>query len=743
MSDTTAKTPSKGSTLGKWTRRSFLATAGLLGGGLTLGLVVAPNRLKMSSAEAATGDQVLLNTWVKITPDNKITVLIPHSEMGQGVGTGLAQMLAEEMEADWEKVHIEDAPNDKAYVNSDLGRGYIVGEGAQIPGFVYPLLDFTFLQIAGGLVGQMTGGSTAIRLTGHHGMRRAGAAAKGMLVEAAAQAWGVPANEIMAKEGMLSHAGSGKSATFGEMASAAAAFTPSLKPQLKDPKDYTIVGQPKMRLDLAGKVNGTAAYGIDTIVPDMRYGAIMLPEIVGSKVKSIDDKSALARKGVEKIINLGDAVVVAANSYWTASQALADLKVEWEGGNTNLSSETIRADHMATLAGKRESVDSEGDFATAAGTVISADYGVPYLAHAAMEPMNCTAHVTADGCELWLGHQNFMFAGKDVATALDIGADKVTVHKKYLGGGFGRRSDMDFVVNAVLAARELGQPLKLIYSREADIRSDRFRPAVPAKLAAKIDGGKITGFQSHYIDMLSGMPDSERPFAWPYTTPNRAIERVKLDSPIPVGAWRSVDFTQMSFFYESFMDELADAATADPLAFRLAHLTDPRWRAVLEKAAAEAGWNPKPGQGRGMGIAIAKSFETIVAQVVDVSIGAGNAVKIEKVTSAVDCGRVINPDSGNAQITGSVIFALTAAAFGEISLKDGIIQQQNFPDYDMVRLAQAPRQTVHFINSGEAPGGLGEPGTPPLAPALANAIFAATGTRIRELPMSKQGFSLA
>jgi isoquinoline 1-oxidoreductase subunit beta len=736
MTDNATTPPKARSTVVKWTRRSLLATAGLLGGGMALGLTLAPNRLKMSSADAVSGDEVLLNTWVKITPDNLVTVLIPHSEMGQGAGTGLAQMLAEEMEADWDRVRIEDAPTAKAYVNSDLGRGYIVGEGARIPGFVYPLLDYTFLQIAEGLVGQMTGGSTAIRLTGHHGMRRAGAAAKEMLIGAAAAAWDVPVAEVSARASMLVHAGSDRSASFGEMATRAAALTPSLKAALKNPKDYVIVGQPKLRLDLPGKVNGTAEFGIDVVVPGMLYGAILLPEVVGSRVGTMDDSVALARAGVARVINLGDAVVVAADSYWTASQAVSELQVTWDGGDASLSSDSILEGQLAALDGSRESMDAAGDVAGASGDRIEAEYGVPYLAHTAMEPMNCTASVTAEGCTLWLGHQNFMFARNDAATALGIEPERVTVHKKLLGGGFGRRSDVDFVVNAVLAARELGKPLKLIYSREADIMSDRFRPAIPARLSATVEDGRITSFQNHYIHAEAGMPDSERPFAWPYETPNLAIERVKLASPLPVGAWRSVDFTQMSYFYESFMDELAHAAGADPIAFRLAHLADPRWQAVLEAVREDAGWNPRPSPGRGMGVAIAKCFETIVAQVVDASVAEGGKVTVHSVTSVVDCGLLINPDSGAAQITGSVVFGLTAALFGAITVRDGAVQQRNFPDYEMLRLAEAPVQTVRFLPGDLPPGGLGEPGVPPVAPALANAIFAATGNRIRTLPLN-------
>lgn len=741
MTDTSVSTASTPSRARQWTRRSFLATAGLLGGGLALGLSLSPNRLAMSSAEAARGGAVPLNTWVTLTPDNRVTVLIPHSEMGQGVGTGLAQMLAEEMDADWDLVGIKDAPLDAAYINSDLGRGYIVGEGAAIPGFVYPLLDFTFLQVAGVLVGQMTGGSTAIRLTGHHGMRRAGAAARAMLIQAAAKAWGVPEREIIAQASRLLHAASGRSATFGEMATRAAAFTPDLKPPLKDPALYTIVGQPKKRLDLPGKVDGTATFGIDVTLPGLVHGAIRLPPRVGASVRSIDDRAARALKGVVGVIDLSDAVVVAADSYWTAERAADLLTIEWRGGDVALTLGTIRASQQTALdQGRREALDQAGDPGTAAGGRMTATYGVPYLAHTAMEPMNCTVAITQTGCEAWLGHQNFMFARDALAKALGLSADQVTVHKHLLGGGFGRRSDMDFVINAGKAAKALGRPLKLIYSREADILSDQFRPAVMSRLAGKLDGGRITAFEHLYIDAEAGMPDSERAFDFPYAVANRRIERVKWKSPLPVGAWRAVDFTQLGFFHEAFLDELARAAGADPIAFRLAHLSDARLINALKRLATEAKWGRAKAPGEGRGVALVRSFETIVAMVIDVTVAPDKALKVTHVTTVVDCGRVINPDAGAAQITGSVVFGLTAALHGAITVAEGGVVERNFPDYDMMRLAEAPTQTVVFMEPTGAPGGLGEPGVPPVAPALVNAIADATGERLRELPLIKAGY---
>lgn len=744
MTNTTAPTKVTPSRARTWTRRSFLATAGLLGGGLALGLTLSPNRLAMSTAEAARGGAVPLNTWVKLTPDNRVTVLIPHSEMGQGVGTGLAQMLAEEMDADWDLVSIEDAPIAPAYINSDLGRGYIVGEGASIPGFVYPLLDFTFLQVAGLLVGQMTGGSTAIRLTGHHGMRRAGAAARAMLIQAAAKAWGVPATEVTAKASRLNHAASGRTGTFGEMATRAAAFTPDLKPDLKDPALYTIVGQPKKRLDLPAKVDGSAVFGMDVMVPGLVHAAIRLPERVGATVGGIDDRAARALTGVLAVIDLGEAVVVAADSYWTAERAAGLLAIDWRGGDPALTSQTIEASQFDTLdRGTREALDVGGNVGAAKGARIEAAYGVPYLAHAAMEPMNCTISVTAKGCEAWVGHQNFMFARDALAKALGLHADQVTVHKHLLGGGFGRRSDMDFVLHAARAAKALGRPLKLIYSREADILSDQFRPAVASRLIAKLEGGRITAFEHLYTEAGAGMPDSERAFDFPYTVNDRKIERVQWKSPLPVGSWRAVDFTQIGFFHEAFVDELARAAGADPIAFRLAHLSDPRLIGVLKRLATEANWGRAKVLGEGRGVALVRSFETIVGMVIDVTVTADRAVKVTKVTSVVDCGRVINPDAGAAQITGSVVFGLTAALHGAITVKGGSVVERNFPDYEMMRLADAPAQTVVFLEPNGAPGGMGEPGVPPVAPALVNAIADATGSRVRSLPLAKAGYRSA
>ncbi|MEX0339015.1 MAG: molybdopterin cofactor-binding domain-containing protein [Arenibacterium sp.] len=734
-----AKSPSR---LKTWTRRSFLATAGVVGGGLALGLTLSPNRLKMSADEAASGDDIILNTWVKITPDNRITVFFPHSEMGQGAGTGLAQMLAEELEADWNTVAIAQAPVTDEYVNSDLGRGYIVGEGANIPAFMYPMLDFAFLQVAANLVGQLTGGSTAIRLTGHHGMRRAGAAAKDMLLQAAAAEWDVSVDTLTAKDSMILHEASGRSASFGSLAARAAAFSPNLKPKLKDSSDYRIVGVSKPRLDLPEKVNGTAQFGIDVTVPGMVYAAVALPPIRDARVASVDDSALSGKSGIGQVVNLGDAVAVTADSYWTASRALDALDIAWAGGQNDLSSATVRAQQVSDLeSGELENMDTAGDIeaARATGKVLRAEYEVPYLAHATMEPMNCTVSLNADGAEIWVGHQNQLFARNSAAEALGLDPGQVKMHPVYLGGGFGRRGEMDFVTLAVRVAQAIDKPVKVIWSRETDMSNDTYRPAILSRMEGAVENGRITAFGNRYIDARSGMPDSERPFAFQYDVPNRDVARVICPSPIPVGTWRAVDFTQMGYFHESFMDELAEAANADPLEFRIAHADTARRRAVLERLATESGWGSDLSDHHGIGVAMVDSFGSIVAQAVEASVSEDGGVRVHKVVSVVDCGRVINPTAAKAQITGSVIYGLTSALYGEITLEGGAVQQTNFPDYDMMRLENAPHQEVHFIDSDAAPGGLGEPGVPPVTPALTNAIYRVTGKRIRSLPITKSG----
>ncbi|MEL6184233.1 MAG: molybdopterin cofactor-binding domain-containing protein [Myxococcota bacterium] len=726
-----------------WTRRSLLASTGLVGGGLALGIGFAPNRLRMSDPSALGEDEVLLNTWVKLTPDDLITVLVPHGEMGQGAGTGLAQMLAEDMDADWETIRVVQAPVTETYTNSDLGRGYIVGEGAAIPAFMYRALDFTFLQLASRMVGQMTGGSTAIRLTGQYGMRRAGAAARDMLVQAAAARWEVSPASLSAAQGVITHAESGRRVRFGALASDAARYAPDLKPELKPSARYTIVGQPKPRLDIPSKVDGSAQFGLDVRVPGMRTAAIRHAPVFGAKVEAVRPGPAVEGSKELQLVELPSAVAVVGPTYWEASQALSQVEVDWKGGHEKTSSEALRSAQSGALeAEELDPVDEEGSLKDGfrGSKRIESELSVPYLAHANMEPINCTAWVRDERCDIWVGHQNPMFARNAAARALGFGPEQVTVHPQLMGGGFGRRGKLDYVLETVLIAEKVGVPVKVVWSREEDMTNDFYRPAVVSKLEGAVTGGRITALSHRYIDARSGMPDSERPFAFQYDVPHRSIRRALWESPVPVGTWRSVDFTQMGFFYETFMDRLAHAAGRDPLDFRLAHTTDPRRKAALERLAEVSEWKSPLPSGRARGLALVTSFESIVGHVVEASLTEDRKIRVHKVTSVVDCGRLINPNAGEAQVQGSVIYGLTAALLGEITMSKGEVQQSNFPNYDMLRLATAPEQTVFFMGSDHPPGGLGEPAVPPVAPALANALFALTGTPVTELPLTRSGY---
>jgi isoquinoline 1-oxidoreductase subunit beta len=723
----------------KITRRAFLATAGLIGGGLVVGVAVAPNRLTYGLADKE-GERSL-NTWVKITPDNRVTILVPHAEMGQGAQTALAMMLAEEMEADWSLVSVEQAPAASEYANHQLARAYLAG-AITVPDYLERAVDFSCFKLAQMMDFQVTGGSTAVGFTGEWGMRRAGASAKEMLLEAASRQWQVPVSELTATASHVHHAASGNRATFGDLASAAAAIEPPLTPKQKSPSEFTIIGQPKERFDIPAKVDGSARFGIDVVVPEMLYGAIRQSPVFGGTVGSVDPNTVDSRRGVVKVVALDSAVVVVADNYWRAEQAVRKLDVEFNAGpGASQTSESIFADFERALASEPGAVavdegNTNAAFADAA-EIVEAAYRVPFLAHATMEPMNCTAQVKDGWCDIWVGHQNPLAARAAAAEAAGLGVEQVVVHNTFLGGGFGRRQELDFVVYAVEVAKAVGAPVKLIWSREQDIQHDFYRPAVANRFKAGLDAeGNLTAWSNRYTDTYLGVGEPHAVSDLPYDLPNRSIRRIKGEVEVPVGRWRSVFRTQHAFFNESFIDELAHAAGKDPFAFRrdlLSH--SPRHRKVLELAAEEAGWSEPLPPGRARGIALENSFGSIVAEVAEVSVTPQGHMQVHKVTAAVDCGRAVNPDGAEAQIQGGIIFGLTAACYGEIGIENGAVIQSNFPDYEMIRLETAPKMAVHFIESGERIGGLGEPGTPPIAPAVANAIFAVTGKRIRSLPI--------
>jgi len=720
-------------------RRFVIVTGLAAAGGLAVGYALSPfstvDRAKgLIGKEGATA----LSAWVRIGTDNSVTVIVPHSEMGQGTHTAMPMMLAEELEADWSLVRMEQAPADMAFANGALAREYLRGD-ISIPSWMSGTADFATRKIAETMNLQLTGGSTAVRFTGVRGMRVAGAAAREMLIKAAAAAWGVPTGEIVAKQSQLTHA-SGKSATYGEMAAAAAAFEPPIDPPLKAKSAYTIVGKPVARFDIPAKVDGSATYGIDVRLPQMSYAVVAATPVFGGTLASVDDAPAKTMRGVKKVVKLADAVVVVADNTWRAKEALAALKPVWnEGANADLTQALIFARMDAALKGDLSEDHATGDVDAplkAGGRVIEASYRVPFLAHATMETVNCTAQFDKGKLIIWGGFQNGLGARVQAAQTSGLPVGDVTLHHTVMGGGFGRRgSTLDYLDKAIAVAREVEGPVQLVYTREEDMTHDFYRHASVARMKAVVSkDGKVTAWL-HTFNEKHDPPEAIRVN---YDFPNQAARYATGTNPIPWGPWRSVDHTQQGFFIETFMDELAHAAGKEPLAFRLAHLAGaPRHKAALEAAAEMAGWGTAPSAGRARGIAIREAFGTIVAQAAEVSIGEDGRVRVHNVWSAVDPGEVVNPATFTAQIQGGAIYGLTAALYGEISIDKGRVVQQNFPDYDMVRMAQAPVHEVRIIESGARTGGAGEPGTAPIAAAVGNAIFALTGVRIRELPFRK------
>lgn len=723
--------------MNKWTRRTVIATGGLIGGGLALGvagIAFAPNRLRVTPDSRDGTPQ--LTTWVKIGADNTVSVIVPHCEMGTGVQTALAMMCAEELEADWNLVRFEEAPGTDDYANGYLVRVF-VPVVASVPKYMERGIDFATFKLTQMMDLQVTGGSSAVRGTGHLGMRVAGAAAKVMLVEAAAKQWNVPVAECSAKLSRVTHAGSGRTATYGELAPQAALLSPPVHPPLKARDDYTIVGKPTPRIDIPAKVNGSATYGVDVTLPQMVYATIAASPVFGAKLVSVDTAPAEALPGVKKVVKLDNAVAVVADGYWRALKGVRALAPKFEDtGKGAETSATIYTAIGAALDGeKSDKLFSSGKGADAlqgAAKVVEAEYRVPFLAHATMEPMNATARIADGRCEVWTGVQDPLAARKVAAEASGLKPEQVTIHNQQLGGGFGRRLPgvMDFVDQAVRIAKETSPaPVKLIWSREEDIQHDFYRPAVVGRYKAALTAeGAPTVWVSKF--------NIKDPAALvPYGIEHQDIRAVDSPTHVRIGAWRSVAHTQHGFFTESFIDELAHAAGKDPLQYRRELLTHaPRHLAVLDKAAEMAGWSTPPVPGRARGIALVESFGSIAAEVAEVEIVDGR-VKVHRVCAAVDCGDVINPDTATAQVEGGIIFGMSAALFNEVTIDGGRVTQSNFHDVPMPKLADTPSISVEFIRSGAALGGLGEPGVPPVAPAIANAVFALTGTRVRTLPL--------
>lgn len=715
--------------MNKWTRRAFIGAGTITGGGFLLGVAgftFAPSRHSLVSDDAAARGQ--LTTWITIAPDNTITILIPHCEMGQGTPTALAMMAAEELEADWAQVRVDEAPALDAYAN-----GYIIraAGGDYIPAMLGRGIDYAAFKATEWFGFQVTGGSTAVRGTGEYGMRVAGAAAREMLVQAAADQWGVPAGQCVAKASRVTHAASNRSQSFGELARLAAAQKVPTSPALKAPDSFTIRRTSPGRLDIPSKVDGRAKYAIDVSVPGMLYAAIAMAPVHGGTLVSVDAAPAEAMPGVKKVVPLKEAVAVVADSFWRARKALAALSPQFtDAGHGAVSTASIFAAFDAAIGAPPE-------VPAGAAKTVTADYKAPFLAHATMEPMVCTAKVEGDRVEIWTGVQDPLNARSTAAKALDIDVENVTLTNFLLGGGFGRRLPFtfDYVDLGVRIARAMSPaPVKTIWTRENDIQHDYYRGAALSRHAGALDASGVPMAAHSYY---TGGGNSEA-VAMPYAIAEQDAEEKASKHPIRNGQWRSVLNSQHGFFKESFIDEMAHAAGAEPFAFRRALLHEqPRFKAALEKAAEMSGWGSPLPAGEGRGIAICESFGTIVAEVAHVAVSADGTLKVLHVYAAVDCGDVVHLDGATAQVEGGIIFALSAALLSEITIAEGRVVESNFRDYPMIHIKDAPKVTTAFIRSDAPLGGLGEPCVPPLAPALTNAIYAATGVRVRELPISK------
>ena len=739
--------------MNKWTRRGLLTTGLVVGGGLAVGIALRPGNRLPGLAEHVAGDgETLLNTWMKLGTDNTVTVIVPHSEMGQGAGTALTQMLADELDADWSMVKFEEAPAIEDFANHSLGRGMLAP--GDLPEMIVPTVTGVMIKAAQALDLQITGGSLSIRTTGEYGMRVAGASVKQMLKDAAAAEWQVPASEIVARESYLHHERSGKSAPFSEFATAAAEIAPPVKPTLKTPDQYTIMGTHVERHDIPAKVDGTAQFAMDVQLPEMLYATVRRAPTFAGSVDKLDDTKAKAIKGVHDVIRLPAAegggivgaysvpetVAVVADSYWTAKKGLDALDITWsKTGEETRSSESIFEQFERDIAAgtDRQADVAEGDLAAAmdnAAFTIEADYQVPYLAHSCMEPLNATASVSSNNCEVWVGSQNPLGFRGEVAKVLGLEVENVTVNNCFMGGGFGRKAVADYAVQAAQLSQKTGKPVQVIWTREEDIRQDRYRPAIASSFRAALDGaGNLTGWENTYVDKHE---PAEAPLI-PYAVAAQDIGHVSSPTHVPFGAWRSVDHSQHGFFTESFIDEVAHAAGQDAYQYRAERLKDkPRHLAVLKKAAEAADWGKPLGEGRGRGISLQESFGSLVAQVVEITVS-GSETKVDRVVAAVDAGFAVSPDGLAAQIESGIIYGLTAALYGEITIENGAVKQGNFHDYQAVRMPDAPDIETHIINSHAAVGGAGEPGTPGIAPALVNAVFDATGVRVRRLPLNR------
>jgi isoquinoline 1-oxidoreductase beta subunit len=713
------------------TKSAHLSRRTLIKGGVTVGTgLVVGFRLPWLDdllAEAQGTGVFAPNQWIRIDRDGLVTIINSVPEMGQGSMTTMPMIVADELDADWDRIRVEQAPaNPSLYANPVTRQ-------------------------------QSYGGSRGVR--DHLEMlRKAGAAGRQMLREAAAQEWGVPLDEVTTEPGVVIHRATGRRLLYGQLVDKAQGLPVPQNPPLKTKDQFRYIGKARPRIDVPEKVNGKAVYGMDVRVPNMLVGSIeKCPVVAGGKVKSFDATAAKAVPGVKHVVQVTSGVAVVADTFWAAIQGRKALKVEWdEGPVAQVSTPAMEKEYEAAAANPGQVARNDGDHEKAlqaAGKTLESAYLVPYLEHACMEPMNATAHITANACTLWLPTQN-PGGSLDMATRFTgLPAERITIHTTLLGGGFGRRGERDFVVDALETAKAIGGgPVKVMWTREDDLTHSFYRPSTYNVFRAALDAqGKPIAWFTRVVGpgilvqkgmAPAGSIDNAAMAALrdlPYDISNVRIEWVNKDFGVPLGFWRSVGSSQNGFIVESFVDELAHLAGQDPYEYRRALLgKSPRHKAVLELAATKANWgSPLPAR-QGRGIAVCFSYGSYAAHVVEVAVADDGAVRVTKVVSAIDCGIAVNPDQVKAQMEGGFIYALTATLYGKITVDKGRVEQTNFHTYPMLRIAEAPVVETHILDSGQPPGGLGEPGVPTVAPAICNAIFAATGKRIRRLPIDRE-----
>ncbi|WP_292443500.1 molybdopterin cofactor-binding domain-containing protein [Mesorhizobium sp.] len=723
-------------------RRSFLIGAAAATGGLVVGYRAWSQSFVTAAArQVLEPGEHLLAGWIQIGTDDTVTVQIPHIDMGQGTHTALAMMAAEELDADWSNVRTERAPGEKSFANRFLARGWIT-QGYDVPAFADGITDLVFTEAARFIGLQITGGSTAVRFTGRLGMRTVGAAARQMLLHAASRNWGVSADRLTVRDGVITDPATGRQTRFGELAEAAAGLPVPSSPRLKEKSEWRLVGTSPIRLDIPAKTDGSFQYGIDLTLPDMLHAAIRIAPVHGARLVDVDT-SATARHGIERVVKLDSAVAVVAPSWWQARSAadLLEPVFSTDGLNT-FSLKTLAArqeEALRTGEGTMMAEIGDGDEAltsTSPERIVTAGYSVPYLHHAAMEPLNVTARFADGTLTFWGGEQDALGTKNLLMEVSGLGAQSVVVNALPAGGSFGRRvpASADYLRHLVPIAMEMApRPVKLIFSREEEFTDGSYRPALATHITAALDN---SGMPVSWSQRFLSAPTRNEAFHIPYDIPHQQLEAVAFSTHVHTGTWRAVAHTQHAFWTESFIDELAHAAGADPYEYRRALLrAGSRQIKVLERVAESAGWGGPLAAGRGRGIALHEAYGTWVAQVVEASIGTNGTPQVHRVVAAVDCGALCHPDTALQQVEGGIIMGLSAALFEQITIEGGAVLEQNFSDYRLIQLAEIPEIEVHFLESDAAWGGLGEPGLPPVAPALANALFAATGRRVRSLPL--------